>query len=148
LARFEGLFDYSLWMYFAYRMKVAVLKDVTTIYRMSPNNYSQSLNIEKRWNINRKIYRHFKFYIANLPNIEAVVIKNTMYSKAKQLYILVANNSDDEVLKDFKKSFKENNDFIRYILLLIVRYNPKYSFLANNYEKFKVKLKWILSNNG
>lgn len=136
----NSFLDYTLWIYFSYKSKCAILNNITTVYRLSPTNFSQNPALIKRWEFQLYFYNQFKFYIAALPKISQVTINKATYCKAKQLYILALYNSDDAILAEFEAVFLKQRDYVRYFLLKISRTFPQIIILAKNYEKLIIKI--------
>lgn len=136
----NSFLDYTLWIYFSYKSKCAILNNITTVYRLSSTNFSQNPALIKRWEFQLYFYNQFKFYIAALPNISQVTINKATYCKAKQLYILALYNSDDAILAEFEAIFLKQRDYVRYLLLKFSRTFPQVIIFAKNYEKLIIKV--------
>ena len=132
--------DYCYWMYFSYKMKIAILKDITTVYRVLPESASHSSDISKRWALRKKYYKDFKFFISFLPDIPPSLINKAEYFRAKGHYILAGKSNDIDTCKELLKIFKNNNDRIRYIMLKIFMKIPKLFNIALLYEKINRRL--------
>ena len=135
-----GGFDYGIWLYFSYKMKIAILKDITAVYRVLPESASHSSDISKRWALRKKYYKDFKFYISFLPDIPPSLINKAEYFRAKGYYILAGKSNDIDTCKELLKIFKNNNDRIRYIMLKIFMKTPKLFNIALVYEKINRRL--------
>jgi glycosyltransferase involved in cell wall biosynthesis len=136
----KSFLDYTLWIYFSYKSKCAVFNDITTVYRLSPTNFSQNPEVKKRWEFQLYFYNQFKFYSSNLPNISKVTVNVATYNKAKQLYILALYNSDKKVLDEFQRAFVLQKDYIRYLLLKMSKTFSRFIIFAKNYEKLIIKI--------
>jgi len=132
----KGFLDYSLWMFFSSKMKVGVLKDVTTAYTLSENSISQNTDYAKAWKYRYRNYKHFKFFSSYFKNLDKKTLDKAHYNRAIWYYRLVAINQDEETANALLEVFKKN-DSIRYMLLKILIKFPKWHRLATLYEKIK-----------
>lgn len=141
----DGFIDYSLWMFFANKMKVAELKDVTCMYRISDNNISRNEDFKKAWQYRRRNYRHFKFFTTYIKDLPQTVVDQAYYKRALWYYRLVGVNRDEEVFHELQDVLKHQKDYCRYFLLKLIFIYPKSYHLANLYEKVKARISKIFS---
>jgi glycosyltransferase involved in cell wall biosynthesis len=119
--------DYCLWMYFSYRMKVAVLNEITAVYRILPNSASHSSDVNKLWALRKKYFNDFKFYKSYLPNILSVELwDQAEYKRAKFYYTLAGRSNDIIACNELLKIFKRNKDTFRFLAL---KYSLKFNLL-------------------
>lgn len=136
----KGFVDYSLWMFFSSEMKVAILDDITTVYRISDSSISQNTDFQKSWLYRKRNYEHFKFFSTYFKNIDATTLKKASHNRAIWYYRLVALNKDKHTFSELQKIFKENKDFVRYWLLTVsMKYN-KFHFLSTSFEKIRARI--------
>ncbi len=136
----ENFVDYSLWMFFSSKMKVANLDDITTVYRISDNSISQNTDFKKSWLYRKRNYEHFKFFSTYIKNIDATTLKRAAHNRAIWYYKLVALNKDVETFNELQKIFKENKDYVRYWLLTITMKYKKCHYLIAFYEQIRARI--------
>jgi len=117
--------DYCLWMFFSYKMKVAVLNINTAVYRILPNSASHGCN-EKKWNLKKRYYNDFKFYTKYIITIDKDILKKAEYLRAKGYFVLALKSNDLQSVYEFLRIFKLNNDYFNFYLLKTI---VKFSFL-------------------
>jgi len=132
----ENFIDYSLWLYFASKKKVAILKDITTAYGVSENAISQNKDTQKAWQYRKRNYNHFKFFDSYIDTIDNTTINAAYYNRAIWYYRLVAVNQDKEVYNEFVKIFEQNDKQRLFLLKILMKY-PKTHRVVTLYEKVR-----------
>ena len=138
--------DYSLWLYFSYKEKVAVLNQYTTVYRILKVSASHFTKNNK-WLLDHKFYNDILFYKNNYSTLDNEMIDKTIYARAIKYYISACYTKDKKTSQEFLKIFKKNKDYSRYALLKIGL--PFYKFIgyAHFIEKLNIKLNKKLLKN-
>lgn len=135
----NGFIDYSLWMYFASKMKVAELNDVTTVCRLSDTNISRNKDFKKSWQYRKRNYKHYKFFNSFVKGIDRKTKNKAAHNRAVWYYRLTAVNADVEVGEELLSIFESNKDYVRYCLFRILLKFPKLHPMASFYEKVRAK---------
>jgi glycosyltransferase involved in cell wall biosynthesis len=135
--------DYSIWMFIAIHSKTAILPDITTVYRLSESNISQTKNYKKLWEFKKRFYEHLHF-LKGFYSLEKVLnFKKINHCKAKELYKNAVLNNEVQIMNEFEKTFIYNFD-CRFFLSLIK--NKRYFAKSIDlYEKVSDKLTNLLS---
>ncbi len=138
----DNFIDYSLWLFFASKMKVAELKDISVSYRLSKNSISQVKDFNKSWKYRKRNYKHFKFFADYFKDHQLKNLDKAYYNRALWYYKLAAVNKDKTNTDEFAKILLQNKDYIRYMLLKFVYQIPKAYFIANIYDKITARFKF------
>jgi len=108
--------DYNFFIFFANKMKLAKLKDITIVYRMLPESGSRSVNGKKVWEFRKRFYEAIKFYLTYF-NVSKELQNKVLYNKAIEYYRFASESNDKKTCKELLVIFKTNHDYIRYFLL-------------------------------
>ena len=138
--------DYSLWMYFSLKEKVAILNKYTSVYRVLKESASH-FTTNKSWVLGKIFYKDLLFYKNNYPEIDKNLINKALYLRAIKHYISACLLNDKSACEDFLKIFKSNKDKTRYWLLKKgLKYKKMIDF-AFFIEKINIRLdKKLLKN--
>lgn len=139
--------DYSLWLYFSLKEKVAVLNKYTGVYRIlseSASHFTQN----KSWFLGRKFYNDLKFYKDNFPDLNTEMVEKAIYSKVIKYYLSACFTEDKVASDEFLIILKKHKDITRYFLL---KTSLKFKFfirVAHFIEKVNLRLNKKLLKNG
>ena len=128
--------DYNFFIFFANKMKLAKLKDITIVYRMLPESGSRSVNGKKVWAFRKRFYKAIKFYM-DYFNVPKDLKNKVLYNKAIEFYRFASESKEEQTCKELLVIFKTNRDYIRYFLLKYNLYK-----LALFVEKVNVRLNY------
>ena len=141
----HNFIDYSLWMYFASQQKVAELKEVATVYRLSKASVSQNKNYVKQWAYRKRNYKHYKFFRNYLINLSPETLQKADYNRALWYYKIAAVNGDTQISGELYRILRQNKDFIRAFFIRMILRFPKTIRLADYYDIIRAKLSSIFS---
>lgn len=136
--RVSGL-DFCLWTFLAYQKDVALMHFESAVYRILENSATHG-SYSKKWELKKRYYNDFKFYIKYLENLDVTITSATEYDRAKGYYVMALRAKDYEICSDFVVIFRKNKDFTRLYLLKLVLQIRILRILPIFFETLKNKL--------